>query len=120
MSLVIKHIGKNDYQYDVSWDRKSKKQIWKYIGKVNTNAKKPLLHDIGKLFTNKEKDTIERMLLWIAGRAIGQAGCGHRKAVALLRERFHFDLYTETTRVWHEAVKKPRARSVRTFKPTKN
>lgn len=32
MSIVNKTIGNNVYQYEVTWDKTKKKQIWKYIG----------------------------------------------------------------------------------------
>ncbi|GAI39935.1 unnamed protein product, partial [marine sediment metagenome] len=39
MSIVEKTIGNSVYQYEVTWDKKKKKQIWKYIGKISTNIK---------------------------------------------------------------------------------
>ena len=91
MSIVRKTIGNGVYQYDVGWDPKTKKQIWKYIGKVDFSVpKSDSSLSVGKAFTNAEKDDIKKMLEWILARrtgAGGQAGSGHRKAAALLLDR---------------------------------
>lgn len=55
MSSIKKTIGNQVYEYDVTWDKKKKKQVWRYIGKV-TNTKK---ESIGKLFTNTETKQIK-------------------------------------------------------------
>jgi len=51
MTIVKKTIGNSVYQYEVKWDKTTKKQVWKYIGKISTNIKKI---DVGNMFTNTE------------------------------------------------------------------
>lgn len=83
MSVVMKTVGKNTYQYEVSWDSECKKQVWTYIGKVITNDR-PV--DVGKNLTNAERIAAHKMLSWVSARKRGQSGWAHRGAARRLKE----------------------------------
>ena len=92
MSIVTKTIGNNNYQYEVSWDPKKKKQVWKYIGKADTNVPKVDSRlSIGETFSNDEREAIRKMLSWVRGRSKDQAGYSHRRAASLLIERLRLE-----------------------------
>ena len=42
MSQIIKNIKGHKYVYDVKWDPKEKKQVWKYKGKVGSQKNKEI------------------------------------------------------------------------------
>ena len=84
MSVVIKTIGKHSYQYEVSWDKDRKKQVWTCIGKIDTNVGQP---DVGKQFTNAERKAVDKMLSWIISRKKRQSGCAYRETAIILRKK---------------------------------
>jgi hypothetical protein len=67
----------------VSWDSERKKQVWTYIGKIDTNAEPDI---VGKQLTNLEQLAVERMLSWVINRKQGQSGWVHRGIAKRLRE----------------------------------
>jgi len=84
MAIVNKTIGNSIYQYEVTWDKTKKKQVWEYIGKISTNVKS----DIGNLFTNSEIDQIRSAYQLACKNHIGKP----RAALKLLCDRINIQL----------------------------
>ena len=99
MSIVKKIIGNKIYQYEVTWDPKTKKQVSKYIGKIDANvseSNRALVFQtralvVGKALTNDERTAIRKMLEWVAARPKGQSGYSHHDTALLLIERLGLD-----------------------------
>ncbi len=61
MTQVIKTINGRKYSYNVEWDSKQKKQVWKYQGKIEEKIdpdelKKDLYSSIFKSISVRKKD----------------------------------------------------------------
>jgi hypothetical protein len=61
MTQVIKTINGRKYSYNVEWDLKQKKQVWKYQGKIEEKIdpdelKKDLYSSIFKSISVRKKD----------------------------------------------------------------
>ena len=63
MSQIIKKIKGHKYVYDVQWDPKEKRQVWKYIGKVGPRKNKDIDNQLLKkdLYHAIKNDSIIRI-----------------------------------------------------------
>ena len=66
MNRVVKEIRGQKYAYDVSWDKRAKKQVWKYLGKIeiaeNERLKRELYKPLSKLVRKEDRSKVWKIL----------------------------------------------------------
>lgn len=72
MAQIVKEIKGHKYIYEVSWDPEKKKQVWKYVGKAETDE---------GFDSEKLKDDIYKAIKKDARISISKKGLKHLRNV---------------------------------------
>ena len=80
MSIELKKIRGHVYEYEVTWDKVRKRNVYRSHGRVDKPASLPDL-------TKEEEAQFVAMLRWIIRRPAGQGGCAYHDIAEILMQK---------------------------------